>query len=97
LNQIVDIQLRGLQKILANRRITLELTNTAKQRLADEGYDPVYGARPLKRVIQKRVQNRLALESLQGRIKDGDHVVVDVTPDSEFVFRTQPVTQAVPA
>jgi ATP-dependent Clp protease ATP-binding subunit ClpB len=97
MNRIVDIQIQHLQKILAPRRISLELTNAAKQQLADEGYDTVYGARPLKRVIQKRIQNRLALESLQGRIKDGDHVVVDVTPDGEYVFHTQPVTQAVPA
>jgi ATP-dependent Clp protease ATP-binding subunit ClpB len=97
LNQIVDIQLRNLQKVLAQRRITIELTEEAKQRLADEGYDPVYGARPLKRVIQKRIQNRLALLALQGQIKDGDHVVVDVTPDGEFQFVPQSVEQAVPA
>jgi ATP-dependent Clp protease ATP-binding subunit ClpB len=97
LNQIVDIQIRNLQRILAQRRITLELTEAAKQRLAEEGYDPVYGARPLKRVIQKRIQNRLALLSLQGQIKDGDHVVVDVAPDGEFQFHTQAVAQAAPA
>ncbi|HKP53952.1 MAG TPA: ATP-dependent chaperone ClpB [Chloroflexia bacterium] len=97
LGQVVDIQLRNLQKVLAHRRITLELTDAAKQRLGDEGYDPVYGARPLKRVIQKRIQNRLALKALKGEIKDGDHVVVDVTPDGEFEFRTQPVPEAVPA
>jgi ATP-dependent Clp protease ATP-binding subunit ClpB len=96
LNRIVDIQLRGLQKNLAQRRITLEVTEAAKQKLADEGFDPVYGARPLKRVIQKRIQNRLAMMSLQGQIKDGQHVVVDVTPDGEIEFRAQPVEQAVP-
>jgi ATP-dependent Clp protease ATP-binding subunit ClpB len=95
LNEIVDIQLKGLQKVLAQRHITLELTEAAKQRLADEGYDPVYGARPLKRVIQRRIQNRLALMSLQGEIKDGDHVVIDVTPDGDLAFHTEPVAQAV--
>jgi ATP-dependent Clp protease ATP-binding subunit ClpB len=97
LNQIVDIQLRGLQRILAQRHITLELTEAAKQRLAEEGYDPVYGARPLKRVIQKRLQNRLALLSLQGKIQDGDHVVVDVGPAGEFEVHTQPVAAAASA
>jgi ATP-dependent Clp protease ATP-binding subunit ClpB len=97
LNRIVDIQLRSLQKVLAHRRITLEVTEAAKQRLADEGYDPVYGARPLKRVIQKRIQNRLALEALQGRVKDGDHVVIDVAPDGEFEFHVQPIAEAVSA
>jgi ATP-dependent Clp protease ATP-binding subunit ClpB len=95
LNEIVDIQLKGLQKVLAQRHITLELTEAAKQRLADEGYDPVYGARPLKRVIQRRIQNRLALMALQGEIKDGDHVVIDVAPDGDLVFHTEPVAQAV--
>jgi ATP-dependent Clp protease ATP-binding subunit ClpB len=100
MSQIVDIQIRNLQKILSQRRITIEVTEAAKERLADEGYDPVYGARPLKRVIQKRIQNRLALMALQGDIKDGDHVVVDVTPDGEYEFRVQfvaEVAQPVPA
>lgn len=97
LGQIVGIQLRNLQKVLAHRRITLELTDAAKQRLADEGYDPVFGARPLKRVIQKRIQNQLAMLALQGQVKDGDHVLVDVTPDGEFVFRTGPIAEAVSA
>jgi ATP-dependent Clp protease ATP-binding subunit ClpB len=97
LNRIVDIQLRSLQKVLAHRRITLEVTEAAKQRLANEGYDPVYGARPLKRVIQKRIQNRLALEALQGRVKDGDHVVIDVARDGELEFHVQPIAEAVSA
>jgi ATP-dependent Clp protease ATP-binding subunit ClpB len=95
LNEIVDIQLRGLQKMLAQRHITLELTEAAKQRLADEGYDQVYGARPLKRVIQRRIQNRLAMMSLQGEIKDGDHLVIDLAPDGDLTFNTEAVAQAV--
>jgi len=84
--QIVDIQLRRLQALLNDRKVKLELTPAAKQRLAEEGYDPVYGARPLKRVIQRRIQDPLALKLLQGEFKEGDEIVVDVQ-DGEFVFR----------
>jgi ATP-dependent Clp protease ATP-binding subunit ClpB len=77
LAQIVDIQLERLQALLAERHITLELTGEAKRRLAEEGYDPVYGARPLKRVIQRRVQDPLALKLLQGDFVDGDAIRVD--------------------
>jgi ATP-dependent Clp protease ATP-binding subunit ClpB len=77
LAQVVDIQLERLQALLAGRHITLELTGEAKQRLAEEGYDPVYGARPLKRVIQRRVQDPLALKLLQGDFLDGDAIRVD--------------------
>ncbi|MBN9389822.1 MAG: ATP-dependent chaperone ClpB [Chloroflexi bacterium] len=95
LDQIVDIQIRKFQEILDQRHITIELTPAAKQKLAEEGFNPAFGARPLKRVIQKRIQNQLALKSLQGEIKDGDHVIIDSDPAGEFVFRTQPVAQAV--
>ena len=77
---IVEIQLRHLQKLLAERKITLELDEEAKRWLAEAGYDPVYGARPLKRVIQRELQNPLALEILEGRIQDGDSVRVTVSP-----------------
>jgi len=73
---IVDIQLGRLRELLAERGITLELDAAAKARLADEGYDPVYGARPLKRVIQTRLQNPLASMILEGRVKDGEAVDV---------------------
>jgi ATP-dependent Clp protease ATP-binding subunit ClpB len=77
---IVDIQLRRLQRLLADRKLTLELDDAAKRWLADAGYDPVYGARPLKRVIQRELQNPLALELLEGRIRDGDRVRVTTSP-----------------
>jgi len=73
---IVDIQLGRLRELLAERGITLTLDAAAKARLADEGYDPVYGARPLKRVIQTRLQNPLASLILEGRVKDGEAVDV---------------------
>ncbi len=86
--QIVDIQLQHLQALLDDRKIKLELTEEARRRLAKEGYDPVYGARPLKRVIQRELQDRLALKLLQGEFKDGDAITVAVQ-DNEFVFERQ--------
>ena len=76
---IVEIQLRRLQTLLAERKITLEVDDAAKRWLADAGYDPVYGARPLKRVIQRELQNPLATELLEGRIQDGDTVRVSAS------------------
>ncbi len=84
--EIVEIQLARLRKLLADRRITLELTPMARQQLAVEGYDPTYGARPLKRVLQQRIQNPLALSLLQGEFHDGDTIIVDATPDGEYIF-----------
>ncbi|HUC68049.1 MAG TPA: ATP-dependent chaperone ClpB [Stellaceae bacterium] len=75
---IVDIQLQRLQKLLQDRKITLDLDDAAKRWLADTGYDPVYGARPLKRVIQRSLQNPLAELILAGRITDGETVQVSV-------------------
>src|SRR5438874_12463643 len=77
LREIVDLQLRKLLKRLEDRHITLEVTDDAKDFLANEGFDPVYGARPLKRVVQRRLLDRLAVEMLAGNIKDGDTVRVD--------------------
>jgi len=77
---IVEIQLRHLQKLLADRKITLEIDEAAKAWLADKGYDPVYGARPLKRVIQRELQNPLAQQILEGRIPDGATVHVSASP-----------------
>jgi ATP-dependent Clp protease ATP-binding subunit ClpB len=76
---IVEIQLRRLQQLLDERKITLEVDDEAKRWLAEAGYDPVYGARPLKRVIQRELQNPLALEILEGRIRDGDVVRVSAS------------------
>jgi ATP-dependent Clp protease ATP-binding subunit ClpB len=75
---IVDIQMRGLRKLLAERKITIELDDGARTWLANQGYDPIYGARPLKRVIQKQVQDPLAEQLLEGSIKDGDTVRLSV-------------------
>ncbi len=75
---IVDIQLQRLQQLLADRKITLQLDDTARSWLANTGYDPVYGARPLKRVIQRELQNPLAEMILSGKIADGETVRVAV-------------------
>ena len=77
---IVDIQLRQLQKLLDERKVTLEIDAEAKKWLANAGYDPVYGARPLKRVIQRELQNPLAEKILAGEIHDGDTVRVTGSP-----------------
>jgi ATP-dependent Clp protease ATP-binding subunit ClpB len=78
MKRIVDIQLRHLQQLLADRKIVLEISDIAKTWLANTGYDPVYGARPLKRVIQRELQNPLATSLLSGVIKDGETVRVSV-------------------
>jgi ATP-dependent Clp protease ATP-binding subunit ClpB len=77
LKSIVDIQLARLTRRLADRRLTLDVTETAREWLADKGYDPLYGARPLRRLIQSAIGDSLAKELLAGRITDGDTVVVD--------------------
>ncbi|SHF39613.1 ATP-dependent Clp protease ATP-binding subunit ClpB [Ruegeria intermedia] len=82
---IVDIQLARLQKRLAARKIRLELDEAAKEWLANEGYDPVFGARPLKRVIQRALQNPLAEALLAGEIRDGDTVPVTAGPDGLII------------
>jgi ATP-dependent Clp protease ATP-binding subunit ClpB len=76
MTKIVDIQMARLVKLLEDRKITIELEPSAREWLADKGWDPAYGARPLKRVIQKSVQDPLAEMILSGRIKDGEKVVI---------------------
>ena len=93
LYQVIEIQLRRLRALLADRHVTLELTQAAKDAVVEEGYDPVFGARPLKRVLQRRVQDPLAMKLLQGEVRAGDTVVVDSAPSGELTFRiTQPAT-----
>jgi ATP-dependent Clp protease ATP-binding subunit ClpB len=83
---IVDLQLAHVSRLLADRHLGLEVTEVAQEALIEEGYDPVYGARPLKRVIQARIQNPLAMAVLEGKYGDGDTVRVDHTAGGyEFV------------
>jgi ATP-dependent Clp protease ATP-binding subunit ClpB len=96
LKQIVEIQLNRLRARLADRRITLELTDAARSNLVRTGYDPHYGARPLKRAIQKKIETPLGRLLLQGAIKDGQHVKADAATDNgDLTFKveeTQPAT-----
>ncbi len=87
---IVDLQLIRLAQILADRRITIELSEAAKALLADSGWDPVFGARPLKRAIQRELQDPLAMAILEGSIHEGDHVRVNLAEGGNALsFRSQ--------
>jgi ATP-dependent Clp protease ATP-binding subunit ClpB len=89
LKEIVDLMVKLLNKRLVDRKIRLEPTETAKQWLSTEGYDPLYGARPLKRLIQREIENPLSLQVLEGKFKDGDTITIDVS-DDELVFSKPP-------
>jgi ATP-dependent Clp protease ATP-binding subunit ClpB len=90
LKQIIDIQLNRLRKRLEERHITLELTDAAKAHLVEIGYEPSFGARPLKRTLQRELETALSRQMLQGKVKDGQTVLVDVDPkDESLVFRTK--------
>jgi ATP-dependent Clp protease ATP-binding subunit ClpB len=91
IKQIVEIQLRGLLKRLSDRKITVELSEPAKDFLVREGYDPVYGARPLKRALQRRLLDPLALRVLDGAFREGDTVVVDVAGEELSFTKGQAV------
>jgi ATP-dependent Clp protease ATP-binding subunit ClpB len=85
---IVGIQLKKLQQRLSERRLNLELTEKAREWLAKEGFDPAYGARPLKRVIQKEIQDQLAMKILEGKFREGDTITADVdAKKGGLVFR----------
>jgi ATP-dependent Clp protease ATP-binding subunit ClpB len=86
IEKIVDLQLKRLEKLLADRKITILVTPEAKHLLAEEGYDPAFGARPLKRAIQRFIQNPLAMAVLDGQFNDGDTIVVDIGPDGHLQF-----------
>jgi ATP-dependent Clp protease ATP-binding subunit ClpB len=90
LTKIVDIQLGILNKRLAERKILVEPTEAAKEWLATTGYDPVYGARPLKRLIQREIENPLAMSLLKGDYVDGDKILIDAgsgDEEDELVFK----------
>ena len=84
--KIVDLRLEDVKKLLADRKITIDLTPAAKEVLFREGYDPNYGARPMKRAIQKLVQDPLAMRILDGEVLHGDHVVIDADGDGKLSF-----------
>ncbi len=94
LTRIVSIQLKRLERLLRERRLTLEVTNDAKLYLAERGFDPVYGARPLKRAIQRELQDPLANFILEGHVHEGDHVIADINETNDGLdFTTVPQTE----
>ena len=97
LEEIVELQLTKLRQLLAERKITLDLTTEAKRVLTSEGYDPTYGARPLKRAIQRLIQNPLSLAILEGKFHEGDHILATESADGEIVFEKSEAPQEEPA
>lgn len=94
LRQIVSLMSEDLSKRLAEQDIELVLTEAAQDKITDEGYDPEYGARPLRRALQKHVEDRLSEELLEGKVLMGEKVVIDVN-DDKFVVRTEKQTESV--
>jgi len=96
LEKIVDIQLGRLRRMLAERNLKIELTDAARRFLAAAGYDPTYGARPLKRAIQQYIQDPLAMELLEGHFRAGDSIVADLAPQGDrLTFARQVVAEPV--
>jgi ATP-dependent Clp protease ATP-binding subunit ClpB len=92
--RIVDVQLQRFEKVLKGRNLSIELTADARMFLAEHGYDPVYGARPLKRAIQRELQDPLATFILEGQVKDGDRILVDVNAQNDgLTFTTVPQSE----
>jgi ATP-dependent Clp protease ATP-binding subunit ClpB len=94
IERIVELQVASVQRRLAERRITLELTPAAEELIARHGYDPVYGARPLRRYIQREVETRIARAMVGGQLRDGATVVVDAEDDELVVRWRDPDEQA---
>ena len=92
MKSIIDIQVTGLLKRLADRKIRVELTDAAKTLLVAEGYDPAFGARPLKRTLQRRILDPLALQILEGEVREGDHVLVEADGEQVSFRASRPVT-----
>ncbi len=97
IEKIVDLQLARLEKLLAERKISIEVTPEAKRVLAEEGYDPAFGARPLKRSIQRLIQNPLAMAVLEGKFVDGDAIVVRPDGKGALEFSSEPAKETVGA
>ncbi len=89
IEHIVDLQLRRFERLLAERKLGMDVTPAAKSLLAEEGYDPAFGARPLKRAVQRMLQNPLAMLLLQGKFVDGDRIMVDAGSDGRLTFSAE--------
>jgi ATP-dependent Clp protease ATP-binding subunit ClpB len=92
LNQIIDLELAKVMRLLEERRVRIELTPAARERLVRDGYDPAYGARPLRRTVQRLIQDPLAMRILDGSVLPGSLVRVDIDPNSD-TMRFEPVAQ----
>ena len=92
--RIIDIQIAGLLSRLSDRKISVELTDAAKQYLVSEGYEPAFGARPLKRVLQRKVLDPLALRVLEGEVREGDTITVDKAPEGLVFRKGEPVAHS---
>lgn len=90
LMQIVDIQISRMAARLKDHKFTVELTKEAKLFLVETGYDPSYGARPLKRAIQRYIEDPLALEILEGHFQEGDHILIDKSEGNRLSFTEKP-------
>jgi ATP-dependent Clp protease ATP-binding subunit ClpC len=96
MREIVDLQMNEVQERLSEHGLTVELTPAARNWLADVGYDPNFGARPLRRALQKHVESPLSVSLLSGEFASGDTILVDVDPDqNQLIFR--PLSQGIPA
>ena len=95
IKRIIDIQLKRLAKIIADRGINIDVSEGAKEHLAREGYDPAFGARPLKRVLQKEIIDPLAIRLLEGKFKAGDTVFVNMTPNGKLELSLEPEPMSV--
>jgi ATP-dependent Clp protease ATP-binding subunit ClpB len=91
LRQIVGIQIKQIERMLADQKITIQLSSAAQDHIAEAGYDPVYGARPLKRAIQRELQNTLATALLENTFVSGDTIVVDCVDDALTFRKKQPL------
>ena len=94
IKEIVDIQMNDLKRRLEDRHMTIELTDDAKELVVNEGFDPTYGARPLKRTIQRRILDPVALKVLDGTFKDGDRIIVDAR-DGEIAFSKSELAEVI--
>jgi ATP-dependent Clp protease ATP-binding subunit ClpB len=86
LDRIIDLQLGRLQELLGERKLTIEISPEAKRIISTEGYDPAFGARPLKRAVQRMLQNPLALAVLEGTFPEGSHIVVTAGAAGQLMF-----------
>src|SRR5262249_26314527 len=94
LRKVVDIQIQKLSKLLEEKGVAIQITDRAKDQLAKEGFDPIYGARPLRRLVQTRIQNELATRLLNGEVGEGDVLQVDAVADGFTFEKLKPVSAA---